>query len=91
MALGISTAQPLSGAIFECAAFGCGTVFKLSQQASGGWLETVLDTFNGADGAAPLGTLILDGAGNLYGTTSGDAGGTTKSSSGACSKAAVLL
>jgi uncharacterized repeat protein (TIGR03803 family) len=65
------------GGDFECAAFGCGTVFQLSQQASGGWLETVLHTFNGADGAGPLGTLILDGAGNLYGTTSGfDAGGT---------------
>jgi uncharacterized repeat protein (TIGR03803 family) len=44
---------------------GCGTVFKLT--ASG---ETVLYAFNGGtDGAFPDGSLVLDEAGNLYGTT----------------------
>lgn len=46
----------------------CGTVFKLT--ASG--VETVLYAFRGwenGDGAAPFGSLILDGKGNLYGTT----------------------
>ena len=47
---------------------GCGTVFKVT--ASG--TETVLHNFTGyqtGDGASPYGGLILDKAGNLYGTT----------------------
>ena len=30
---------------------------------------TTLVSFNGADGAGPLGSLVADGNGNLYGTT----------------------
>ena len=47
---------------------GCGTVFELT--ASGAF--TVLHSFQsdvGPDGARPLGGLIADAAGNLYGTT----------------------
>jgi uncharacterized repeat protein (TIGR03803 family) len=45
---------------------GQGTVFKLSP----GGTETILHTFTGNDGAGPgAGALILDAAGNLYGTT----------------------
>jgi len=53
-----------------------GTVFELTA-AGGNWTETVLHSFNnnGSDGYLPLGSLILDDAGNLYGTT--DEGGTT--------------
>jgi uncharacterized repeat protein (TIGR03803 family) len=52
---------------------GCGTVFKLSPNGS----ETMLHAFTGgSDGATPLGTLIMDKAGNLYGTADqGGAGG----------------
>jgi len=47
-------------------AMGCGVVFKLDTAG----IETVLHTFSGgADGANPLAGLILDAAGNLYGTT----------------------
>ncbi|MGB8886054.1 MAG: choice-of-anchor tandem repeat GloVer-containing protein [Candidatus Korobacteraceae bacterium] len=48
-----------------------GTVFELKPNGSGGWTETVLHSFNidTADGANPYAGLILDGAGNLYGTT----------------------
>ncbi|MGA3054009.1 MAG: choice-of-anchor tandem repeat GloVer-containing protein [Candidatus Korobacteraceae bacterium] len=52
---------------------GCGTVFELSPRQGGGWTENVY-SFNGMDGAGPQAGLILDAAGNLYGTTY--AGGT---------------
>jgi uncharacterized repeat protein (TIGR03803 family) len=45
----------------------CGTIFKLSQ-SSGSWTETVLVDFAGTNGSLPLGTLLMDAAGNLYGT-----------------------
>jgi uncharacterized repeat protein (TIGR03803 family) len=49
---------------------GCGVVFKLARNAKGIWTETVIHTFTGgADGATPMAGLILDAAGNLYGTT----------------------
>ena len=51
-----------------------GVVFKLTPGAVGKWNYTILHTFsNGQDGILPNG-LIVDKAGNLYGTTLG--GGT---------------
>jgi uncharacterized repeat protein (TIGR03803 family) len=48
---------------------GSGTVFKLTP-SDGGWTESVLYSFQGgADGRGPEAGLIMDGAGNLYGTT----------------------
>jgi uncharacterized repeat protein (TIGR03803 family) len=49
----------------------CGSVFKLSKTASGGWVSIQLHQFTGegTDGASPQGGLVLDAAGNLYGTT----------------------
>jgi len=49
----------------------CGTVFMLSPpvRRGGSWTETVLYRFQGPDGAGPAAGLILDAAGNLYGTT----------------------
>ncbi len=54
-----------------------GTVFELTPKAGGGWIEEVLYSFNldGADAAYPDGGLILDSAGNLYGTANGGAYG----------------
>jgi uncharacterized repeat protein (TIGR03803 family) len=47
-----------------------GTVYELSPSAGGKWTEKNLYTFTGhADGGYPSGGLILDSAGNLYGTT----------------------
>ncbi len=48
-----------------------GVAFKLSPISGGGWTETILHSFlyDGIDGYAPDGALILDSAGNLYGTT----------------------
>lgn len=51
---------------------GCGTIFELIAPASpsGTWQEKVLYAFaGGADGSYPVGGLILDSGGNLYGTT----------------------
>lgn len=57
----------LYGTTFYGGASGEGTVFKLDPTGT----ETVLYSFTGgADGANPHGSLILDKAGNLYGTTS---------------------
>jgi uncharacterized repeat protein (TIGR03803 family) len=49
-----------------------GEVFKLTS-SNGGWIYTSV-SFDGSDGYSPLGSVVLDGDGNLYGTTSG--GGT---------------
>ncbi len=50
---------------------GFGTVFELTPRQGGGWTETVLHSFgNGTDGWYPDAGLIVDAAGNLYGTTS---------------------
>ena len=47
---------------------GCGVVFKLEHRSDGGWTETVIHTFNGADGDGPS-NLTFDNVGNLYGAT----------------------
>jgi uncharacterized repeat protein (TIGR03803 family) len=45
---------------------GCGTVFKIASDGA----ETILYAFKGgSDGSTPSAALILDDAGNLYGTT----------------------
>ncbi len=48
-----------------------GAVFELMPAAGGAWTETVLHSFefNGVDGWQPSANLILDDAGNVYGTT----------------------
>ena len=61
----------LYGATYAGGAYGNGTVFKLSPGSSGLWTEGVLHSFTGRpDGKNPLSDLVLDAAGNLYGTTS---------------------
>jgi uncharacterized repeat protein (TIGR03803 family) len=56
---------------------GCGTVYKLHPEADDSWKETILYSFQaGSDGAGPgVGALVLDGTGNLYGTTAGGGAG----------------
>lgn len=63
------SSQPCEDGIFV----GCGTVFKLAPDGT----ETVLYAFNGgSDGEEPFAQLIMDGNGNLYGTTAYGGGGT---------------
>jgi uncharacterized repeat protein (TIGR03803 family) len=81
---------------------GCGVIFQLVPSVSG-WTENVLYVFQGgADGAFPIGTLISDQWGNIYGTSWGigdyapgltDTGGSvymTSPSSGGWSFSALL-
>ena len=63
-----------NGGIHPCNSDGCGTVFELLPNGSGGWTETVLHSFGNPatqDGSFPFAGLIFDAAGNLYGTTAG--------------------
>ncbi len=57
-----------------CAEHGCGIVFRLDPTNS----ETVLYRFTGKDGRYPFAGLVLDAAGNLYGTTSQGGSGSKK-------------
>lgn len=66
------------GCIEECN----GTIFKLAPNSGGGWTESILYTFlGGTDGGFPS-ALAVDGAGNLFGTTT--SGGVTNSPCGGC-------
>ena len=49
--------------------YSCGYVFKLTAASGGAWKTTVLHTFNGTlSDCNPWAGLVMDGAGNLYGT-----------------------
>ncbi len=60
----------LYGTTEEGGAYGYGVVYKLSRNSKGAWHETVLHTF--ANHEYPQAGLVIDAAGNLYGTTSGE-------------------
>jgi uncharacterized repeat protein (TIGR03803 family) len=60
----------LYGTTYYAGANDQGTVYQLTN-SSGAWTETVLYNFKGgSDGSSPIGALVSDAAGNLYGTTS---------------------
>ena len=46
-----------------------GEVFKLTP-SNGGWIYNSV-SFDGSNGERPVGSVILDAAGNIYGTTAG--------------------
>jgi uncharacterized repeat protein (TIGR03803 family) len=51
---------------------GCGTAFELFPQGDGKWKESVIHHFpqkGTGDGISPYGGLVMDSAGNLWGTT----------------------
>jgi uncharacterized repeat protein (TIGR03803 family) len=76
--LAIDPAGNLYGSGVEGAAFGGGAIFELTPN-SGSWTYTIIYSFNfnnNHDGINPEGNLILDSAGNLYGTTNQGGTGT---------------
>jgi uncharacterized repeat protein (TIGR03803 family) len=67
-----SLVRDASGNLYGTTCFGgvhnSGTVFKLTP-SGGGWTETDLHDFSGdGDGYCPMGNVILDAQGNIYGT-----------------------
>jgi uncharacterized repeat protein (TIGR03803 family) len=54
---------------------GCGSVFKLAPNGNGTYTESVIHSFPGTkgntDGQNPVGGLVFDSAGNLWGSTQG--------------------
>ena len=71
------------GANSNCYEAACGTVFELLRTSNGGWIEKTIHNFanDGADGYGPTSGVIVDAAGNLYGTTQ-YGGGSTACSNG---------
>lgn len=79
---GQDAAYPYAGVVFDNArnlygtstgggTNGYGTVYELSP-SNGGWTESVIYDFPGnSGGVEPFGGVIVDGSGNLYGTTFG--------------------
>jgi uncharacterized repeat protein (TIGR03803 family) len=61
----------LYGTTAAAGLYGDGAVFKLTPTLAGPWSIEVLHYFSGgdSDGAAPIGGVVLDNSGNLYGTT----------------------
>jgi uncharacterized repeat protein (TIGR03803 family) len=83
---GVNGGYPLAGLIMDAAGdlfgttygggiygggTGIGTVFELPKTAGGYGTLIRLVSFNGTNGSGPAAALIMDAAGNLFGTTSG--------------------
>lgn len=64
----------LYGAVFGDAVSDMGRIFKLTS-SGGGWTESDIFTFDGTDGVSPIGSVLPDASGHVYGTTSGEGAG----------------
>ena len=70
--LALDAAGNLYGAADYGGSYGNGTVFKMAPNGDGSWTFSMLYDFGGSgDGTNPIPGIILDAAGNLYGTTPG--------------------
>lgn len=68
----VDSAGHLYGSTSAGGTYTFGTAFELLPGSGGIWTEQIIHSFNGNDGSYPVGNLIFDGAGNLYGTTTGN-------------------
>lgn len=69
--LALDSSGNLYGTTYYGGADGAGSVYRLARK-SGAWSENLLYSFTGGgDGDAPLGNVVIDSGGNLFGTTSG--------------------
>ena len=66
----LDTAGNLYGTTYATGSNFLGSVFKLTP-TNGGWAFSSLHDFSGYDGEFPLGNLLMDSSGNIYGTTYG--------------------
>ncbi len=82
----------LYGVTSQGGTYNLGTVYELSPTGSGNWAGKVLHSFGqGTDGQTPTGNLIIDNAGNLYGTTVYGGTGTCGSSPAGCGTVFELI
>jgi uncharacterized repeat protein (TIGR03803 family) len=65
----MDNAGNLYGTAFQGGGQGYGVVFELTPSSTGGWKEKVLHSFGNSPSANPVAGLVMDAAGNLYGTT----------------------
>jgi uncharacterized repeat protein (TIGR03803 family) len=75
----VDGAYPYAGLVFDSSGnlygtttginYNLGAVFELLPQTGGTWEEQILYSFTSANGYAPYAGLVIDGSGNLYGTT----------------------
>jgi hypothetical protein len=67
----LDSAGNLYGTASSGGQYANGTAFELVRQATAPWKESILHNFGStdSDGAIPVAPLIMDKAGNLYGTT----------------------
>ena len=72
----------LYGTTVQGGANNVGALYQVSPPSTpgGDWTETVIHSFNGTDGTAPAGRLLIAADGTMYGTASG--GGTNPNQSG---------
>jgi len=64
----------LYGTTYGGGAYGVGTVFEMKHVTGEGWIEKIIHTFDVKTGSNPVGGLVFDRNGDLFGTTQG--GGT---------------
>ena len=65
----LDAAGNLYGTTFQGGAQGYGVVFELAPASKGRWKEKVIHTFQNTPAANPIAGLVMDSAGNFYGTT----------------------
>lgn len=63
------TSGNLYGTAYQGGGHGYGVVFELRPNSKGGWTDKVLHSFANTPAGNPVAGLVMDSAGNLYGTT----------------------